>query len=53
MGKLVFHYLDNDTARSTFIRAGASTSLGTTLVTDYVATQRADETLFFLLPKRS
>lgn len=36
MGKLVFHYLDNDAARSTFIRAGASTSLGTTLVTDYV-----------------
>ena len=36
MGKLVFHYLDNDAARSAFIRASASTSLGTTLVTDYV-----------------
>ena len=36
MGKLVVHYLDNDAARSAFIRASASTSLGTTLVTDYV-----------------
>ena len=31
MGKLVVHYLDNDAARSAFIRASASTSLGTTL----------------------
>ena len=36
MGKVVFHYLDNDAARSTFIRASASTSLSTTLVADYV-----------------
>ena len=36
MGKLVFYYLDHDAARSAFIRASASTSLGTTLVTDYV-----------------
>ena len=36
LGKLVVHYLDNDAARSAFIRASASTSLGTTLVTDYV-----------------
>ena len=33
---MVVHYLDNDAARSAFIRASASTSLGTTLVTDYV-----------------
>ena len=36
MGKLVSYYLDNDAARSTFIRASASTSLSTTLVADYV-----------------
>jgi hypothetical protein len=36
VGKLVIHYLDNDAARSAFIRASASTSLGTALVADYV-----------------
>jgi hypothetical protein len=36
MGKLVSYYLDNDAARSTFIRASASTSLSTTLFADYV-----------------
>ena len=33
---LVSYYLDNDAARSTSIRASASTSLSTTLVADYV-----------------
>ena len=36
MGKLVSCYWDNDAARSTFIRASASTSLSTTLVAHYV-----------------
>ena len=34
--KIGNHYLDNDAAGSAFIPASASTSLGTTLVTDYV-----------------
>ena len=34
--KMVVHYLDNDAARSAFIRANASTPLGTTLVADYI-----------------
>lgn len=35
-GKLVVHYLDNDAARSAFIRANASASLGTALVAEYI-----------------
>jgi hypothetical protein len=34
-GKLVVHYLDNNAARSAFIRANASTPLGKILVADY------------------
>ena len=36
MENLVSYYLDNDAARSTSIRASASTSLSTTLVAHYV-----------------
>jgi hypothetical protein len=34
--KLVVHYLDNDAARSAFIRANASTTLGSTLIAEYI-----------------
>ena len=36
LGKLVVHYLDNDAARSSFVRAGASTNLGAALIAEYV-----------------
>ena len=34
--KVVVHYLDNDAARSAFIRANASTTLGSTLIAEYI-----------------
>ena len=36
VGKLVVHYLDNDAARSAFVRAHASTDLGAALIAEYV-----------------
>ena len=36
LGKLVIHYLDNDAARSAFVRAHASTDLGNALIEQYV-----------------
>jgi hypothetical protein len=36
VGKLVVHYLDNDGARSAFVRAHASTDFGAALIAEYV-----------------
>ena len=36
VGKLVVHYLDNDAARSAYVRAHASTDLGAALIAEYV-----------------
>ena len=36
VGKLVVHYLDNDAARSAFVRAHTSTDLGAVLIAEYV-----------------
>ena len=36
VGKLIVNYLDNDAARSAFVRAHASTDLGAALIAEYV-----------------
>ena len=36
VGKLVVHYLDNDAARSAFVRTHTSTDLGAALIAEYV-----------------
>ena len=36
VGKLVVHYLDNDAARSAFVRAHTSTDLGAVFIAEYV-----------------